>query len=297
MAITRTALGTGESTVGQATVAISAGAISAGDTIICVVASDKGLYPVPPEVRYFYDGSNYEEPTVARDATATNSGNVVTEIIRWTAGYASTSGAYLLVYAYGSSSDSIAVAAIKLSGLAASPFDKASAGTGTGTAPSSGATAETSQADEILIGAVGWEGDMGDNHGTWNGSFSDGQIDGSPDKAGAKGIVINEGYRIVSAAAAYTASKAGCTSRDWAAAIATYKGQAAGTQYEQALTSATASFSAALLSSHGFTKALTSGMAALGATISRIPSKTLTGGLATLAASINKQTRRFLAGG
>lgn len=95
--------------------------------------------------------------------------------------------------------------------------DKHVSATGVGTAPSSGATATTAYADEMLIGAVGQNQGVLDVLGTWGGSFSDGQSvnDGAT-------IALNDGYRLVSATGAYTAAKTGTTSAEWCAIIVTY---------------------------------------------------------------------------
>ena len=294
MAIVRTAIGTA-AVKGVAYVQINSGiGFSVGDVIIALHAGDDGD---GTKIELWRAAGLYEESTTV-DVVASNSGNVVTQILRLTVSVdAPFGGGYPYIRVRGTNLVARAAAILLLTGLDSTPFDKSSTGTGSGTTPSSGATATTSQADEILIGAVGTEGPDGDAAGTWSNSFNNGQRLGTTGASAAGNVTISEGYLVVSSAAAYTAAKTGSTSRDWAAAIATYKGQAAGTQYPQSLTAATASFAAALVCSHGFTKALTSGMAAMGATISRIPGKTLTGGLAALAAGINKQTRRFLVGG
>ena len=63
---------------------------------------------------------------------------------------------------------------LQVGGLFSSAFDKAATGTGSGTNPKSGQTAATSQADEICVGGVGWEGPPGDETGSWQQSFSAG---------------------------------------------------------------------------------------------------------------------------
>ncbi len=108
-------------------------------------------------------------------------------------------------------------------GLAdSSPLDQTHTGYGSGAAPSSGATSTTTQADELLIGAIGTEGPDDDTVGTWDSSFLAGPRLGTTGGTADTNITAELGYRIVSAAGAYTASKSGITSRDWAAMVATF---------------------------------------------------------------------------
>jgi beta-lactam-binding protein with PASTA domain len=106
-------------------------------------------------------------------------------------------------------------------------FDQNHTGTGTGTAPSSGATATTTQANELLIGAVGTEGPHGDAPSHWLNSFTVGPRLGTnfgSTGGGDTDITVALGWRIVGATGAYTAQPNTLTTgRDWAAAIATFK--------------------------------------------------------------------------
>ena len=125
-------------------------------------------------------------------------------------------------------SDSTAVAAHAavaglFNGLAdALPLDLISSNTGVSTTPSSGATSTTTQANELLIGIIGTEGPDGDTPGMWGESFVEGPRLGTTGGTDDTNITIALGYRIVSAAGAYTASKSGTTERDWTALIATF---------------------------------------------------------------------------
>ena len=110
------------------------------------------------------------------------------------------------------------------SGLADSDvFDQMQTGYGTSTAPSSGATPTTTQADELLVGVVGTEGPDGDTAGAWDGSFLAGPRLGTTGSTADTNLTVSLGYRIVSDTGAYTASKTGITSRDWGAMIATFR--------------------------------------------------------------------------
>jgi len=120
-----------------------------------------------------------------------------------------------------------AFAAYKVAGLDSTPFDKSATGLGSDQIPSSGATATTSQSDELLVGGIGTEGPDGDAAGTWNGDTTDNnQRLGTTGSGAASNITVAAATKIVSATGTYTASKTGITSRDWVAAIATYKGVA-----------------------------------------------------------------------
>ena len=95
-----------------------------------------------------------------------------------------------------------------------------------GTAPTVGPTGTTSQANELLIGAVGTEGPVGDAAGTWQNSFLAGPRAGTSGGDDTSNWTVSMGYRIVSSTGEYTASKSGITDRYWAAAIATFRGVA-----------------------------------------------------------------------
>ena len=79
-----------------------------------------------------------------------------------------------------------------------------------------------------MIGAIGTEGPDGDTIGTWDSSFTAGPRLGTTGGTADTNITADLGYRIVSTTGAYTASKSGITSRDWAAMIATFKAGADG---------------------------------------------------------------------
>lgn len=104
--------------------------------------------------------------------------------------------------------------------VTASPLDKVQQATGNSTAPSSGATATTSQAVEIAFGAVGTS-TTGVVDGTWSNSYTPGQS-----IAIAAGATIHEGYLILSSTGAQTAAKTGITTGRWGAAVATFLGLA-----------------------------------------------------------------------
>jgi predicted phosphodiesterase len=92
------------------------------------------------------------------------------------------------------------------------------------TTPSVGPTDTTTEANELLIGAIGTEGPVTDDPGIWENSFIAGQREGTD--GASNDWTISMGYRIVSETGQYTAQKSGITSRRWAAAIATFKAEA-----------------------------------------------------------------------
>lgn len=118
-----------------------------------------------------------------------------------------------------------AVSANEFSGLAktsALALDKTSTATGDSTTPSSGSTATTTQADELLIGAIGVEGPLGDTFTAGSG-YTALPRDGTTGASASSNITINPEYRIVSATGTYVADGTLSDARKWAAAIATYK--------------------------------------------------------------------------
>ncbi|MBM2825963.1 MAG: hypothetical protein HW403_27 [Dehalococcoidia bacterium] len=122
------------------------------------------------------------------------------------------------------SSAAEAVSAQEFSGLVKkSALDKTASASGTSTTPSSGNTLTTTMANELLVGAIGAEGPVEDTF-TAGASYTA----GPPTEAGTTGnpaagnITINPEYRIVSATGTYSADGT-ITSRDWRAAVATYR--------------------------------------------------------------------------
>ncbi len=116
----------------------------------------------------------------------------------------------------------------EFSGIASAPAgDKANSAVGSSTSPSSGATATTTQADELVVGAVSVAGPSSDSF-TADGNFSGGPFRLSQD-SGSYPRTLNTEYRIVSATGTYTYAPTLGTSRLWADAIATYKAAAPST--------------------------------------------------------------------
>ncbi|HLK13067.1 MAG TPA: hypothetical protein VKW76_16950 [Candidatus Binatia bacterium] len=112
-----------------------------------------------------------------------------------------------------------ALSATEFSGLApTATLDQTQVAGGTGTAPASGATAPTTQPDELLIGAIGTDGPVTDAFTAGTGYTA---LTGAGTAVGTD-VTIDPEFAIVSATGAYAATGTLGTSRDWAAAIATY---------------------------------------------------------------------------
>ena len=106
--------------------------------------------------------------------------------------------------------------------------DQTQTANGTAAAVSSGATGTTTQAAELLIGAVGLEGPNYDAPSVWQNSFTFGPRLGTNFGTGTGGgdgdVTVQMGWRIVGATGAYNAQIINLnTARDWAAAIVTLK--------------------------------------------------------------------------
>lgn len=111
----------------------------------------------------------------------------------------------------------LSINASSVTNLAPSALDKTRAGHGVGTNPSSGATPVTAKASEFLWGAIGYAS-TSTVSGVWMDGFTpDGQFSFSGDTGG-----VENGYRIVSSAGAFSAAKSGVASDGWSALIATY---------------------------------------------------------------------------
>lgn len=130
-----------------------------------------------------------------------------------------------------------ALSANEFSGLATTAaVDKIASATGNNAAPSSGATSTTTQASELLIGAIGVEGPTTETFTAAANYTAIGRA-GTSGGTSANNITMNPEYRIVSAAGAYSASGTLSASRKWATAIVTYKAESTGTPTKLSITS------------------------------------------------------------
>lgn len=196
---------------GVASLTIANVTLAAGETLILAVASDQTL------------GLSATWGATALSVVASTQLNGA-QIEIWAA-YSVPAGTNDVVWTADTQTNAIAMSAAEIERVVAAPQDKLMTATGTSTTPSSGSTAATTWADEILLGAIATEGPDGDAPGTWDSPFIAGQRLGTT--AGASpdlNITVSDGYRIVAEIGAYAASKTGITSRDWAAAILTLRG-------------------------------------------------------------------------
>ena len=219
MAIVRTPLGTSQTKSSSGVVINLSGLIST-DALIVVAAGD--ITSVTCKLRVV----TVDLESFVKDVSADNAGNVVTDIWSLAQCGASAATATNVAVDWVTTGNAYAAALIKVTGLATSGiFDQSSTSTGSSLTANSGASGTTTVADELLIGGIGWEGPDGDNVGTASNSFTLGERLGTTGGGAAGNITAQEIYRIVSATGAYTAEVVRtANSRDWAAAIATYKG-------------------------------------------------------------------------
>jgi hypothetical protein len=205
-------------TAGTSLAVTTNAAVASGDDIIVAFAADPSA-----TVSSVSDsaGNTYNQAV-----DVSNSGDVRTYIFAAYNVNALSSGSTITINHASVSARAAVVSAFR--GLANSAvLDQTHTGTGSSTSPTSGATSTTTQADELLIGAIGMEGPNVDNPGTWSNSFTDGLRLGTSFGSSSgddTDVTASMGWRIVGATGAYTAAKSGlATSRDWAAAIATFK--------------------------------------------------------------------------
>ncbi len=117
--------------------------------------------------------------------------------------------------------DAVSCIVQEFSGIAtASPLDKTVVATGTSAAPNSGATAATTQADELVIGFAGYFGtNVLAAAGSGYGDLA------QSNQTNANGAMES---KLVSATGAQTAAFTLASSRDWACICATFKTAAGG---------------------------------------------------------------------
>jgi hypothetical protein len=212
-------LGTSANKTGATTIVGTPSNITAGDLIIVVLAYDDN-----GAVTSDYRWNGVTSQALNLDVTSTNAGNVVARIFSGIATTSSNASGDVITSGPGAGG-SKAVAVFKASGIAAvSPFDRSGTSTGSSLDGSTGASGTTAQADELLVGVVGWEGPVEDNDGSWA-QCTAGQNDGTTGGGAASNITVHEGYDDTSGGIGsfICALTRTANSRDWAGAIATYK--------------------------------------------------------------------------
>jgi hypothetical protein len=193
-------------------VTVPAGGVAAGNTIIVSFAMDSNAGTVSV--------ADTKSNSYSKDADVLNSNGVRTLVFSAPVTTALVAGNTITVTYPATVSKAVSIYSV--SGLvSASRVDKTSTGTGTNAAPSSGNTLATTQASELLIGAIGSESynttfGVGTGYTAMNNAIAN---DGNNNN---NSISIFPEYRVVSATAAYSATGTLNASRDWAAAIVTY---------------------------------------------------------------------------
>ena len=207
---------------------------SAGDFIIVCTAADSDAYPANLVVSTTLDVKNYALSTVV---SASNTGNVVCGI-SW--GYIDSQpiGTWQSTSVSGLNVSEAKAATIYIvRGLESSPFDKGASNTGTGDHQSSGASTDYSQADNIVIGAIGTEHKLSELASTWSvgplNIYGNELSDGTEANGSAANIVIRSAAKIVSSTQTQVALISGEDACDWAACMAAFKGAAAEANVQQ----------------------------------------------------------------
>jgi len=138
---------------------------------------------------------------------------------------ANGSGADTLTFTVsGAASGFLFCAIAEFSGIvAASPLDKTAAGTGSGTAVSSGSTAALAQADELVLGGMCWSGTSTTATETGGATLIAESEDNATVQAGSFT------FKVVAATTAVSATWTIGATQAWAAHVGTFKAAATGT--------------------------------------------------------------------
>ncbi len=170
-------------------VAFSDITLATGDALILILAAD--IFVLSAGLTWNSVGFD------TTDVAVQNTGNVRVQIMSW---YSVTGGTGDVSIPYfGDTPVAMTAALYKVTGLdSSSPVDKASSSTGSGTSASSGATAELSQADELIIGAIGVEDEIDDQTGSW--VTGAGNVSGNEQQIGTNGAGDASNISLYSAA-------------------------------------------------------------------------------------------------
>ncbi len=186
-------------------VTLAWGAFGSGETAACS-DSQGNSYTVDRE-EYYSGSALYTVICSSHNVTALTATDTITVSF--------SSGTY-----------GVAATVHEFSGLASSStVDQTASANGSSSTPASGTTAVTTQADELLIGAIGVSGPPSDSFTPGSGYISLTSI-GFSDVWSA---TIRPEYKIVSTTGAYQADGVLGVSHGWGAAVATYKAAASAT--------------------------------------------------------------------
>jgi type II secretory pathway pseudopilin PulG len=221
-----TNIGQNSSTTTGTTISVTvpAGGVAAGNTIIVSFATDPTNTPTGAVTVADTKGNTYTKDADIANGTGTS--GVRTVVFSAPVTTALVSGNTITV-TYPSAAAK-AVSVCYANGLiSASRVDVTHTGTGNNTDPTSGATAATTQASELLFGAIGTESRISSTTMTAGSGYT--LLNDASADTGSSGssITIFPEYQPVYATGTYTANGtlSGSTSRNWAAVIVTYKTQ------------------------------------------------------------------------
>jgi hypothetical protein len=198
---------------------ISAGAL-VGDTILIAFAMDPTSGPVSATDTA---GNTYTPDTDVANGSGTTGVRSVIFHASVAAGKTLSAGNSITVNYPSTTAKALSV--FKATNLAISSVDRSTTGIGSNTSVSSGTTAMTSQASELLFGDVGQER-KNDSFTPAAGYTQTGTADtnsGAPDS----NITVFPAYRTVSTAATYSLTGSLGNATNWSAALVTYKALAA----------------------------------------------------------------------
>lgn len=204
----RTALGTG---IASGDCVISSIALSTGDLLVVGVMINRNA-DIVASVTWGPEGLNRDQ--LETHASANNRTYLYSGII-------ASGGTQTITVSMGGSSPNAACYATKYTNPASPALDKLAHNNGSASHPTSNATSTTAQANEALVAVIG---DRRDSKvpGNWENSFNDGQAANTTGGSAASNASVNEGYLIVAATGAYTASK-DANATAWCAILGTYK--------------------------------------------------------------------------
>src|SRR5579885_1868059 len=191
------------------TVPVPASGVAAGDTVVLAFAMrDTGTAIAATDSR----GNPYTLAVEADDAglvrTAILSAPVMTALM---AGDTITVSHPLTT--------ARALSAVAFAGVAVpAPLDRTATGAGTGTTPATAPTAATSYPEELVLGAIGTDGSASDTLAPGTGF---GALPSAGTSTGTDATIYPE-FRVTTTTGTYAASGTLSTSRDWAAAVATF---------------------------------------------------------------------------
>src|SRR5437016_3898745 len=209
---------TGNNTGTNIMITLAAGvSVGAGDSIIVSF--------VGPDLSGTYSATDSAGNSYGVNASGARAGTVRTVVLSAHNVNALASGNTITV-TFPSTSNRRAVTADEFSGLAKTgTLDQSLTGNASSTAPDSGFTATTAQAAELLLGAIGVAGSASDTFTAGNDGHGGTYTALTRVNSGGNIFYVNPEYEIVAATNTYKA-RATITSQNWAANIATYKGDA-----------------------------------------------------------------------